>query len=66
MGLQGVMGEMLVVHCKTPWGPAESAAWDWFWGDVEAAMSYTIEAHEVLSPKMLFVFPLDNFKDCQR
>eukprot|EP00291_Cryptomonas_curvata_P022400 CAMPEP_0172170956 /NCGR_PEP_ID=MMETSP1050-20130122/11618_1 /TAXON_ID=233186 /ORGANISM="Cryptomonas curvata, Strain CCAP979/52" /LENGTH=924 /DNA_ID=CAMNT_0012842321 /DNA_START=324 /DNA_END=3094 /DNA_ORIENTATION=+ len=46
MGLQGVLGEMLVVHCKTPWGPAESAAWDWFWGDVEAAMSLTIEAYE--------------------
>ena len=46
MALQGVLGEMLIVHTKTPWSAAESAAWDWFWGHVEASMRCTIEAYE--------------------
>jgi len=46
MGLQGVLGELLIVHTKTPWSSAESTAWDWFWGHIETSMRWTIEAYE--------------------
>ena len=46
MALQGVLGEMLILHTKTPWSAAESAAWDWFWGDIEKSMRLTVDAYE--------------------
>ena len=46
MALQGVIGEILIVHTKTPWSSAESSAWDWFWGYIEASIRWTIEAYE--------------------
>jgi len=44
--MQGVFGEILIVHTKTPWSPAETSAWDWFWGHVEAALRWPLEACE--------------------
>ena len=46
MALQGVIGEVLVVHTKTPWSSAESTAWNWFWEHIELSLTWTIEAYE--------------------
>ena len=43
---KGVIGEVLILHGHAAWGKQEAAAWEWFWGRLENALSRTMDAHE--------------------